>query len=302
MTGPNPLVSIITPTFGREAFLPAIADCVRAQTYPNIEWLVFDDSERPCPNLEFAEAKLRYVYSPQRLSVGEKRNRLLEIANGEVVIHFDDDDYYGPHYVARALSFLNAKKLDLALLTGFFAAHLDASVFGYYRTMIKKGPGYAFNKNGVRPVDLGGLNIPFIHLCYGWTYVYRKAVWENVRFKDVSIFEDRDFIGMASRQFKVGAYESRSLDCVHSIHRRSSSQCFPQFLIPHFVVRELSPKAYEHVMRLKNIGESAALGKQSAHAEPASAVAATIEDGVGDLDGASEQAPLQPLEVAREER
>ena len=249
-----PLVSIITPTFNREAFLPAIAACVRSQSYQNIEWLVLDDSEQPSLALtKDPWEKLRYFHTTERLSVGAKRNQLLAHASGEVVIHFDDDDYYGPHYISKAMDQLSRHEADVALLCGFFVAHLNTNGFGYYRTRIKKGLAFAFNKSGVRPVNLDRVNIPLIHLCFGWAYIYKRIVWEQTKFEELNVFEDREFIREATGNFKTVAYESRQMDCLHAIHARSSSQCFPQFLIPAFVVHALSGDAYQHVKWLKSI-------------------------------------------------
>ena len=256
----NPLVSIITPTFGREAFLPAIAACVRSQSYQNIEWLVLDDSEKPSPALTKEPwEKLGYFHSTERLSVGAKRNQLLARASGEIVVQFDDDDYYGPHYIRKALEVLDKDELDVVLLSGFFVAHLNNNSFGYYRTKIKTGPAFVFNKGGVHPVDLGRINIPFIHLCFGWAYIYKRIVWEQNKFEELNVFEDREFIRVAATMFKTASYESKEVDCLHVIHARSSSQCFPQFLMPDFVVRSLSKQAYEHVMWLKKIATTSAV-------------------------------------------
>jgi glycosyltransferase involved in cell wall biosynthesis len=269
-----PLVSIITPTYNRSAFLPAIAECVRLQTYRNIEWLVLDDSERPSAELSaHGPQALRYFHSPERLSIGEKRNRLVTSAHGDIIVHFDDDDFYGADYVKNAVTNLHARELDAALVTGFFVAHLNVDGFGYYRTLVKEGAGYAFNKDGVRSVDLGELNIPFIHLCYGWTYIYKRDVWKDIRFREVSIFEDREFISAAKSKFRVGGYETRDLHCVHSIHRQSSSQCFPQFLIPAFVLRAWRPEAYRHITRLRQIAAAQvpdARGIRQRQGQPAS--------------------------------
>jgi glycosyltransferase involved in cell wall biosynthesis len=251
----KPLVSIITPTFGREAFLPAIAACVRSQSYQNIEWLVLDDSAEPSPALTKEPwEKLKYFHSTKRLSVGAKRNELLARASGEIIVHFDDDDFYGSSYISKALELIDSDKLDVALLCGFFVAHLNNNNFGYYRTRVKEGPGFAFNKSGVRPVDLGRLKIPLIHLCFGWAYIYKRMVWEQGKFEELNVFEDREFMRAATSKFKTAAYEAKEIECLHAIHARSSSQCFPQFLIPAFVVQSLSPEAYQHVTWLKRIG------------------------------------------------
>jgi glycosyltransferase involved in cell wall biosynthesis len=227
---------------------------VRAQSYPHIEWLVLDDSAQPSVTLSRERWDgLKYVHIPERVSVGAKRNRLLSQATGAIIVHFDDDDFYGPDYISNAVNFLEAGKLDVALLSGFFVAHLSSDDFGYYRTHIKQGPAFAFNKTGVRPVELGRINIPFIHLCFGWSYIYRRNVWEHAGFQELNVFEDREFIRTAGQKFKMGAHEVTSLDCLHAIHARSSSQCFPQFLIPGFMIESLSREAYQHVAWLKRI-------------------------------------------------
>jgi hypothetical protein len=105
-------------------------------------------------------------------------------------------------------------------------------------------------------VNLGQLNMPLIHLCYGWSYVYKKRAWDQIKFKALNTFEDREFVRAALQNFRNAAYEAKGMDCVHSVHSRSSSQCFPQFLIPDFVVQSLSPDAYHHILRLKKIGVS----------------------------------------------
>src|SRR5262245_58201449 len=96
----KPLVRIITPTHKRGPFLRALATCVQAQTYADIEWLILDDSPDPTRVLVNQDSsRLRYVHTKERLSVGEKRNRLVELASGDIVAHFDDDDYYSPNYL-----------------------------------------------------------------------------------------------------------------------------------------------------------------------------------------------------------
>lgn len=250
----RPLVSIITPTFGRQAFLPAVASCVESQTYQNLEWLILDDSEMPSSDFAQSSAgKVRYMHSAERMTVGGKRNSLLQQAKGEIIVHFDDDDYYAPSYIETSLRFLHTNNLDIVLLKGFFVAHLNHNMFGYYRTLIKNGPAFAFQRLGIRAVNLSEINIPLIHFCYGWSYLYKKAVWNEIKFNELNTFEDREFVRTALKSFKSGAYEARSLECFHSVHDGSSSQCFPQFLIPDFVFQSLSSDAHAHYRRLKGL-------------------------------------------------
>ena len=93
----TPLVSIITPTFGRDAYLRDLYRCVKSQTYPNIEWLVLDDSPAPSKTMEgISDQNVCYEHVGTRLSIGEKRNRLIEKCQGEIIAQFNEDIYYSP--------------------------------------------------------------------------------------------------------------------------------------------------------------------------------------------------------------
>jgi hypothetical protein len=122
------LVSIITPTFAREAYLTQTLRWVREQTYPNIEWLVLDDSPRPSPTLAgITDPRIRYQHSAQRLTIGEKRNRLIAQARGEFIAHFDDDDYYAPRFLELMISSLVDNHADFANLCSWYLFDLRPS-------------------------------------------------------------------------------------------------------------------------------------------------------------------------------
>jgi glycosyltransferase involved in cell wall biosynthesis len=250
------LVSIITPTYGREKFIPAIADCVRRQTFENYEWLVLDDSEEPSTTLSGNSwDKLKYLYSRERLNIGEKRNRLVDLARGEIILHFDDDDFYGRDYILRTVRRIQENGVDISLLSGFFAVHLDIGSIGFYRTLVKKGAAFAFSSKGAWLVDLGEQNIPLIHLCYGWALAYRKNVWADYPFKHVVPGEDKAFLLDAGQKYQIDFSSPERLDCFHSVHSHSTTICYPQFNLPIFVFRHLSADAYQHFVRLRRIVE-----------------------------------------------
>ena len=84
------------------------------------EWLVLDDSAEPSALLaRDDDSRLRYFHQRLGASIGAKRNALIEAARGEVIVHFDDDDYYAPNYIAEMLSYLN-RNVDLVKLSGWF--------------------------------------------------------------------------------------------------------------------------------------------------------------------------------------
>ena len=116
-----PLVSIVTPTYNRRRFIPSLIRMVQQQTYPRdrLEWIVYDDGQEPVDDLlEAARTtlpKLRYIFSDEKMTLGEKRNRLNQEATGDIIVAMDDDDYYVPQRVSAAVETLQkSPTVDLA--------------------------------------------------------------------------------------------------------------------------------------------------------------------------------------------
>ena len=92
-----PFVSIVTPTYNRRRFIPSLIKMVQQQTYPRdrLEWVVYDDGQEPVGDLlETAKDSLpilNYIFSDEKMTIGEKRNRLNKEAKGDILIAMDDD-------------------------------------------------------------------------------------------------------------------------------------------------------------------------------------------------------------------
>lgn len=100
-----PFVSVVTPTWNRRAFLPYLLHMFQYQDYPahRRELVILDDSEQSSADLVEALIKfaphpelIRYYHQSERLTIGQKRNRLHELAQGEYLVCMDDDDFYRP--------------------------------------------------------------------------------------------------------------------------------------------------------------------------------------------------------------
>lgn len=101
-----PFVSVVTPTFQRRDFLPYLIYQFQYQDYPadKRELVILDDSPQSNQDLvemlaDPAQPNIRYIHSEQRLALGKKRNMLNQLARGEYIICFDDDDYYPPEKI-----------------------------------------------------------------------------------------------------------------------------------------------------------------------------------------------------------
>lgn len=239
----KPLVSIITPTFGRERFLPQALRCVQSQTYPNIEWLVLDDSPEPTRALETAvDGRIRYRHSPQRLTIGEKRNRLVAQAQGELIAHFDDDDYYAPTYLETMVANLAKAEADFANLCSWYLYDLRHDLFGFWYLRQTTGLHYLCYADGVRVAQFNAQNNTSLlnnYLGYGFTYVYKRTLWEAAPFPDRDWGEDLEFVRAAAAHFQLLSMQDQTALVLHLLHAGSSSSCFPQYRLPTFLADSL---------------------------------------------------------------
>lgn len=245
----TPRVSLITPTFGRHKFLPLAAKFVSHQSVSDIEWLVLDDSPEPSEFMQrLADPRIVYEHTAIRCTTGDKRNRLIDRAKGNIIALFDDDDFYGPNYLARMLSALEENDADIAKLFGFFAYHTLYRTFGFWDLNIKLGPHWVWSGASPGMMMLSEQNNQSLkdnHLGYGFSYVFRKKVWEKVNFPDMGGNSDAIFMIEAVRHFKLNGLYDLHRDSLHVLHGSNVSRCFPQYLIPNFLVTALFPEASE---------------------------------------------------------
>src|SRR3712207_6562734 len=92
----QPLVSCIMPTADRRAFVARAVEYFLRQDYAARELIDVDDGRDAVGDLVPADERVRYVRLDKKLTVGAKRNLACEAARGEVVAHWDDDDWHAP--------------------------------------------------------------------------------------------------------------------------------------------------------------------------------------------------------------
>lgn len=101
-----PSVSIVTITKDRAMFSGIMLYNWINIKYPRdkLEWVILDDSEdRSVYDLEDYipqdDPHIKYHKLDRHYPVAEKRNRAVELASHDYIVHMDDDDYYFPDHV-----------------------------------------------------------------------------------------------------------------------------------------------------------------------------------------------------------
>jgi glycosyltransferase involved in cell wall biosynthesis len=242
-----PRVSIITPTFNRSHYLPLLTKCVLNQTVSDFEWLILDDSPQPSRFMQgLSDPRIFYEHTDKKTTIGSKRNRLIEKSRADIIAHFDDDDFYGEEYLAKMISAMNESRMDMVKLVGFFLYSKLYKTLGYWDLMTKLGPHWMWSAEPpsiVTLTDAHGPDFKDNHLGYGFSYLFRKTVWESGPFAEIDFNEDVTFTLKALPRFRLMGLHDDQCTCIHILHGGNISCCLPQYVIPDFLLQKLFPSA-----------------------------------------------------------
>ena len=112
----RPFVSVICPTYNRRFFLSNLIHQFNYQTYPQeyMELIILDDSPTTNIDIIIKQDNIRYIHLDEKMILGKKRNMLNSLTTGDIIICFDDDDYYSPERVAHAVHQLTVSRKQIA--------------------------------------------------------------------------------------------------------------------------------------------------------------------------------------------
>ena len=141
-----PLVSCIMPTYNRRNFVTQAIRYFLRQDYPNKELLIVDDGTDPVGDLVPPDSSVKYVRLHGRRETGTKRNLGSEAASGDLVMSWDDDDWYGPHRISYQVGPLLDGTADATALSDclvfdirtqqFWACTRDVHARMYFQGMV----------------------------------------------------------------------------------------------------------------------------------------------------------------------
>ncbi|HET8796053.1 MAG TPA: glycosyltransferase family 2 protein, partial [Thermoanaerobaculia bacterium] len=174
----HPLVSCIMPTYDRRRFIPLALERFREQSYPNRELIIVDDGGDAVKDLVRFEPGVRYVRLTRRTSIGAKRNLACAEARGEIVAHWDDDDWYSRDRLARQTAPILRGEADLTGLENRFVLQVPAGRF------------WTTSRHLHRSMFVGDV--------HGGTLVFRRSLWTSgLRYPEIDLAEDAAFLRSA---------------------------------------------------------------------------------------------------------
>ena len=183
-----PLVTCLILTRNRRQWLPRAIDYALGQAYPRVEVLVVADGEDV---EDLVPTNARLIRSTERLSIGEKRNLGCEAARGEIIAHFDDDDYSASGRLADQVG------------------RLARAVTGYHTMRCTDGTDW-------------WLYVGSPNYALGTSLCYRREWWSGHPFPDLNVGEDNAFVAAANAEGQLTTADAGNF--MHfSIHAGNAS-------------------------------------------------------------------------------
>ena len=168
-----PPVSVVTITKDRGQFAALMLYNWVNIKYPRekLEWLILDDTEKGAEYdlrdyIPYDDPTIRYVKLDKWMPIADKRNKAVEMAKYDVIVHMDDDDYYFPDNVLVKVRLMEHYNVD----------GVHSLPIGVYDLM--EGTSFVLDtvmKSGFDSVAIAEASI-----------AYKKSYWERNKFKGES--------------------------------------------------------------------------------------------------------------------
>ena len=170
-----PLVSCIMPTRNRREFVPKAIEYFLRQTYPNKQLVIGEDAGDPIPDdVLCVHGNVWAQICHKGLTLGAKRNVLVEACCDSLIAHWDDDDWYGPERLQLQVDAMQAQHADVC--------GLDSPLFYDLRT----GKAYRYH-------------CPIRPYLYSATLMYTREYWARSPFPDIQVASATPFVWGAGR-------------------------------------------------------------------------------------------------------
>jgi len=194
-----PKVTCIMPTKDRALFVAISIKHFLKQSYRNKELIIVDDGNEPIDTLIPSHVNnIKHVKLSSHHTLGHKRNIANSLACGDIIIHWDDDDWMAKNWIATQVNALLKSKGDI---TGITKAY-------YFDPKKQLAWLYTYPQTA-RNWVLGG------SLCY-W-----RSFWTNNQFKHMTVGEDAEFLW--SKNTKTITPHQNNSGYVCLIHNENTS-------------------------------------------------------------------------------
>lgn len=215
---PNPLVSVIIPTFNREFFIKDAIDSVLNQTFQDFEIVVIDDGSTD--NTKdiidgYNDYRIHYFYQKNR-GLNPARNAGIKNSRGNYIAFLDSDDIWEPDKLEKQVEILNQKP-EIGLV------YCGSSLIDENKNFIGKRPLITYKGDVFKKL------VMYNFLYNGSVVLFRKSCIEKVGLFDETItrMTDWEFYLRFSVYFKYWGIDEYLIK--YRVHKKTMSNDFELF-------------------------------------------------------------------------
>lgn len=141
------------------------------QDYEHKELVIVDDGTDPIEDLVPRDERIRYIRIKKLMTLGEKRNFCVRESRGDLIMHWDDDDWMAPNRISYQVTELLKNQAEVCGLQKMF----------YYEISTGECWLYQYPKNA-KPWLAGN------------SLLYTRGFWKRSPFPNRQVASDTQFI------------------------------------------------------------------------------------------------------------
>lgn len=199
-----PRVSVVIPTYNRQAFVTRAVESVLCQTFGDYEIIVVDDGSEDNTKeyMRNYKGNINYIYQ-KNAGPGAARNTGIRAASGQWLAFLDSDDEWRPDYLEKQMKRIDANPAICMQTTDCRFIGLNGETRRYFEInkclSEFKGDEYLFIE---RPFHFVVMHMPWPMVS---TIVRREAALKAGLFDtNLSLSEDFDFMARVALQGPFG--------------------------------------------------------------------------------------------------
>jgi len=247
------MISVIIPIYNAQNYLKQTLDCIRFQSYKNLEIICVldcptDNSAKIVEDTAREDNRIKPVYNQQNMGLPKARNIGVENAAGEYIHFIDSDDFINPTFYEIMINAAVKDNADIAACSVFYEKKPKQSIW-----LEEKKTVFGQDKIKKTKVTFAG---------WAWRYLIRRKFWNDheLSFPDLVPMEDMPvIIQMVFHANKIALcpdavyfYKNRENSILNDYERRkkqkenrkAAESIFLNFMRKHDIKR--SGKIYRH--------------------------------------------------------
>lgn len=202
------VISVIIPVYNSKSYLDCCLESVISQTFKDLEIIIVNDgssdgSKEICEKYAKKDSRIKLI-NQENQGVSAARNKGLDVAQGEYIGFLDSDDFIKHDMYEKLYKLITENKADISVCA---VEEIDAYGEKKISNKDSKYKTFIFDTKEAVECILSG---KFLTM-YSVNKLYRRELFENIRYKIGVIYEDTILSTQIFAKSKKVVYNSQVL-------------------------------------------------------------------------------------------